>query len=90
MNKIAKVIAVAGCAATLLSGCSSAKGGDTTCADFNKMDGQQQTDVIKQMLKEDKGKDVSNLEAGATKISAKAFCATLGKDSSKIRDINTG
>lgn len=90
MNGFAKAIAVAGCAAAILAGCSSAKGGDTTCAEFNKMNGQEQTDVIKQMLKDDKGKEVSNLEIGATKMSAKAFCKTLGKDSSKIRDINTG
>lgn len=90
MNRIAKMIALAGCAAAVLSGCSSAKGGDTTCADFNKMSGQGQTDVIKQMLKDEKGTEVSNLEIGATKMSAKAFCSTLGKDSSKIRDIHTG
>ncbi|MBS9535720.1 hypothetical protein KIH27_19215 [Mycobacterium sp. M1] len=90
MNKIAKVIGVVGCAAAVLAGCSSNKGGDTTCADFNKMDGQGQTDVIKQMLKDEKGKEVSNLEVGATKMSARAFCKTMGKDSSKVKDINTG
>ena len=79
--------------ATLVTGCSSTignKGGDTTCGDFNKMDAKGQTEVITAMLKDEKGKEPNNLEIAATKASAKAFCKTLGKDSSKVKDIKTG
>lgn len=90
---MAKVITLLGaslCAAALLVGCSSNKGGDTTCKDFNAMDTAGKDEVISKMLKDDKGKDATNLEVKGTRVSAMAFCNTLGKDSSKVRDISTG
>ncbi|BBZ65345.1 hypothetical protein MINS_07740 [Mycolicibacterium insubricum] len=90
MNKILGVVGAGVCVVAVLAGCSSNKGGDTTCGDFNKMDAKGQTEVITAMLKDEKGKEPNNLEIAATKASAKAFCKTLGKDSSKVKDIKTG
>lgn len=73
----------------LLTGCSGSAGGDTTCKTFNGQSSSDQTSTIKSYLK-DKGKDPSNMEVAATKLSAKAFCKTAGKDSSKISDIEHG
>lgn len=93
MNRIAKAVGAALCAGVTLVGCSAVtanKGGDTSCGEFKKMEVDDQADVISKMLKDDKGKEASNLEVSATRISAVAFCNTLGTDSSKVKDINTG
>lgn len=91
MTKIVKIVGTGLYSGALLVGCSAGgKGGDTTCAQFNTMDGKEQKAVIAKMLKEEKGKEANNLEITGTKLSASAFCKTLGKDSSKVKDINTG
>lgn len=91
MNLVAKLIGGAICASVILAGCSAGNaGGDTSCGDFNKLDSKKQTDVITKMLKDEHGKEPSNLEVAGTRLSAAAFCKTLGKDSSKVRDIKTG
>lgn len=74
--------ALAGC-----SGTSTSKGGDTTCGEFKAMSSQDQKEVIKALLSE-KGGEPSNGEILITTGSAKLFCATVGSDSSKIREIN--
>ncbi|UXA19079.1 hypothetical protein [Mycobacterium sp. SMC-4] len=92
MASTARAVAVGLCAATILTGCSGVgnQGGDTTCADFNELDTKGQTAAITKMLQDDKGKEPTNLEVTGTRLSATAFCKTLGRDSSKIRDIRTG
>jgi acid stress chaperone HdeA len=76
--------------AILLSGCSSNAGGQTKCKDFNTQDTKKQTSEVAAMLKEEKGREASNLELTATRVSAVAFCKTLGKQDSTISDINHG
>lgn len=91
MNGAVKLAGIGLCAVAFAVGCSAGgKGGDTTCGDFNGMDTKGQTAVITQMLKDEKGKEPSNLEISGTRLSAVAFCKTLGKDSSKVKDIKTG
>lgn len=91
MNKVAKLAGIGLCAAAITVGCSAGgKGGDTTCGEFKAMETKEQTAVITQMLKDDKGAEPSNLEVSGTRLSAAAFCKTLGKDSSKVKDISTG
>jgi acid stress chaperone HdeA len=86
------VATVFAAAALVLSGCSSItnKGGDTTCKEFNSQDEDKQKSEVAAMLKKKKGEEPSNLEITATRVSAEAFCKTLGKDSSKIKDITGG
>lgn len=90
MSTPIRMLAVAACAAAVLTGCgASSKGGDTTCAEFNKLDSDGQHAAIKKMLEDQNGKsDPSNLEVEGTRLSASAFCKTLGKDSSKISQID--
>lgn len=84
LGLVACVLVVAACSGTNL-------GGETTCGNFNKMDTTDQTAAVTEMLKQQKGgKEPSNLNVGATRLSAQAFCKTLGRDSSKIKDIDTG
>ncbi|WP_405498032.1 hypothetical protein [Nocardia sp. NBC_00511] len=82
-------VAGVGVTVALLSGCSSNAGGDTTCKDFLKQDTSKQTDTITKFLK-DKGKNPTGLEVTANRVSAAAFCKTLGKQDSKVRDIDHG
>jgi acid stress chaperone HdeA len=86
------VVTVFASAAFALSGCSSVinKGGDTTCKEFNSQDADKQKSEVAAMLKERKGQEASNIEITATRVAADAFCKTLGKDSSKIKDITAG
>jgi acid stress chaperone HdeA len=90
MNRRIAAAVVAGASTMLLlSGCGS-DGGKTTCRDFNSMNQKDQNSAVSKMLKDEKGKEASNLEITATRISAAAFCKTAGKDSSTISDINHG
>lgn len=77
--------------AVALAGCSTVeqltnKGGDTTCGDFNAMDDAKQRSAVSKMLKDRDGNEPSNIELSATRMAASAFCKTIGKDSSKIRE----
>lgn len=90
MKRIGFPITVGAAAAVLLSGCSSNEAGATKCKDFNTQDQKTQTSEVAAMLKDQKGKDASNFEISATRISAVAFCKTKGKPDSTISDINHG
>lgn len=77
---------------TLTLGMTSAcgeglRGGDTTCGEFRSMSKSDQTRVIKDFGRKGES-DVSNFEIGRNRLSAKAFCNTVGSDSSKIREID--
>lgn len=91
VRRVTEVAVVGLCLVFLAAGCSAGrKGGDTTCAEFNKLNKNDQSAAISQMLKDQDGKEASNLEVAATRLSASAFCKTLGRDSSRIKDIDTG
>lgn len=90
MNRFLTTIAVAGSVAALLTGCSNNAAGATKCKDFNTQDHKTQDSEVAAMLKQEKGKEASELEITATRLSATAFCKTLGKQDSTISDINHG
>lgn len=72
----------------MLTACGSAnQGGDTTCGDYLNMSSAEQDEVVRTFLEED-GQEHKNGEIMLVKGSALAFCNTIGKDSSKIREIN--
>lgn len=78
----------------LFSGCSASEvintGGDTKCKDFVAQDEKKQDEEISKMLKDKSGADPSNLEISATRVSASAFCQTLGTPESKISEAPHG
>lgn len=79
---LASSVIVAGC-----SGSSANNGGDTSCADFLEMNGSEQTEVITKFM-EDEGRDLSGANVNLHKLSAIAFCNTVGMPDSKIREID--
>lgn len=92
MNRfsIAVVTALAA-AAFVLGGCSAVdkvtnKGGDTTCKEFSSHDEEKQKSEVSKMLKDQNGDEASGLQISATRMAVEAYCKTLGKDSSKIKD----
>lgn len=94
MKRLSGILVTALAAAVFgLSGCSAVdtltnKGGDTTCKEFNAQDDEKQNSEVAAMLKKNDGKEASNLEVTATRVLVQAFCKTLGKDSSKISEVN--
>jgi acid stress chaperone HdeA len=90
MRRFGFLVTTSVVAAVLLSGCSSNDGGATKCKDFNTQDQKEQTSAVAAMLKEEKGKDASNFEISATRLSALAFCKSVAKQDSTISDINHG
>lgn len=84
-----KVLAGTGFAAVaLLAGCSGVVnlGGDTKCKDFIAAEEQKQNDAVSKMVKDERGRDASNLEISATRTAVTMYCKTLGNDNSKIRE----
>jgi acid stress chaperone HdeA len=85
------VVAAAG---ILFSGCSASQvintGGDTKCKDFTTQDEKKQNDEVSKMLKDKSGQDPTSLEISATRLSAQAYCQTLGKPDSKISEAPHG
>jgi acid stress chaperone HdeA len=84
MARAAVVLAV-----LLFSGCSAASellntGGATKCKDFITQDGKKQNQEINKMLKDASGTEPTNLEITASRLSASAYCQTLGKPDTKI------
>jgi acid stress chaperone HdeA len=81
-------------AALLLSSCSASQilntGGDTKCKDFTTQDEKKQDQEISKMLKDKSGAEPSNLEITATRVSAAAYCQTIGKPDSKISEAPHG
>ena len=88
------VAATIATAALLLSGCSASQiintGGDTKCKDFTTQDEKKQNDEVSKMLKDKSGAEPSNLEISATRISASAYCQTVGKPDTKISEAPHG
>jgi acid stress chaperone HdeA len=88
------VAAAVAIAALLLSGCSASQiintGGDTKCKDFTAQDEKKQDQEISKMLKDKSGAEPSNLEITATRVSASAYCQTVGKPDSKISEAPHG
>ena len=88
---VAAAIAIA---ALLLSGCSASQiintGGDTKCSDFKTQDEKKQDSEVSKMLKDKSGAEPNNLEVSATRVSAVAYCSTIGTPDSKISDAPHG
>ena len=88
------VAAAIATAALLLSGCSASQiintGGDTKCKDFTTQDEKKQNSEVSKMLKDKSGTEPSNLEISATRVSALAYCQTVGKPDSKISEAPHG
>ncbi|BAV41503.1 hypothetical protein [Mycobacterium ulcerans] len=81
-------------AALLFTGCSASEivntGGDTKCKDFTTQDEKKQSEEVCKMLKDKSGKDPTNLEISATRLSAMTYCQTLGKPDTKISEAPHG
>jgi acid stress chaperone HdeA len=81
-------------AALLSSACSPSAvvntGGDTKCKDFIAQDQKKQDDEVSKMLKDTSGKDPSNMEISATRLSALTYCQTVGTADSKISEAPHG
>jgi acid stress chaperone HdeA len=92
MKHIAAATAVL--AVVLSSACSVSQlintGGDTKCKDFITQDEKKQSDEVSKMLKDKHGSDPSNLEISATRLSALAYCQTVGKPDTKISEAPHG
>jgi acid stress chaperone HdeA len=86
--------AMAAIAVLLSSACSVSQiintGGDTKCKDFITQDEKKQNDEVSKMLKDRHGSDPSNLEISATRLSALAYCQTVGKPDTKISEAPHG
>ena len=71
----------------VLVGCSPAiTGGDTKCKDFIGQDEKTQNEAVAKMLKDEKGSDAAQLEITGTRLAVQAFCQTVGKQDSKIKE----
>lgn len=81
-------------AALLFTGCSASEivntGGDTKCKDFTTQDEKKQSEEAGKMLKDKSGKDPTNLEISATRLSAMTYCQALGKPDTKISEAPHG
>ena len=75
--------------AALLAGCSSNKGGDTTCGDFLSQDNAAQTETVTAYL-ESEGSSTSGANVNLTRLGAQAYCNTIGDSSSPISDMKNG
>jgi hypothetical protein len=58
-------------------------GGDTECKDFTSQDEKKQNDEVSKMLRDKKGAEPATVEVDGTRLSALAYCQTLGKPDSK-------
>lgn len=84
------VAAVLAASTVTLVGCGAAnQGGATPCKAYVAMSSSDQANVIKKYLA-DKGKSPSNGEITLNRLSAVAFCKTMGHDSDPISKIETG
>ncbi|MBV7363306.1 hypothetical protein KRX54_02500 [Actinomycetaceae bacterium TAE3-ERU4] len=83
----ALMVAVIACSG--LAGCGSSNAGSkTTCGDFVKMSAKEQKEVMRSYLEEKGESNPSNGKVALVRLSAKAFCATAGSDSSTIGEID--
>lgn len=73
-------------AGAALAGCSPAQtGGDTTCKNFLGAEISQQDGAVSKLLKDERGKEATNLEITGTRIAVQAYCQTAGTPDSKIK-----
>ncbi|WP_166909105.1 hypothetical protein [Mycobacterium sp. DL440] len=87
MKKSAGVLFSALAVGLALVGCSPAiTGGDTKCKDFIGQDEKTQDEAVGKMLKDEKGSDAAQLEITGTRLAVQAFCQTVGKQDSKIKE----
>ena len=61
-------------------------GGDTTCADFQSAGEKEQNEAITKMLTDEGKNEPSNAELTGTRLSITAFCQTVGKQDSTIKE----
>ena len=74
-------------AGLVLVGCSPAvQGGDTKCKDFVGADEKTQNQAVNKMIKDRKGADPTSLEVTGTRVSALAWCQSLGSQDAPIKD----
>lgn len=94
MRRIVHSILAASAATAVISGCSASEivntGGDTKCSDFLTQDEKKQNDEVSKMLKDESGKDPTNLEITATKTSVVLYCQALGKEDTNISEAPHG
>jgi acid stress chaperone HdeA len=87
MKRSAGVLVSGVIAGLMLVGCSpSVLGGDTKCKDFVGADEKTQNEAINKMLKDEKGADPASLEVSGTRLAVQAFCQTVGKQDSTIKE----
>ena len=94
MKRIVYSVLAALAATAVISGCSASEvvntGGDTKCKDFATQDEKKQNDEVSKLLKDNSGKDPTNLEITATKTSVTLYCQALGKEDTKISEAPHG
>ena len=87
-------VAIVAVGVILSSACSPSEvvntGGNTKCKDFMPQDEMKQNEEISKMLKDKSGVDPTGVQINATRISATAYCQTLGKPDSKISEAPHG
>ena len=65
------------------AGCSNS-GASTTCGEYNKMNADQKTALVKQALADKGNTNPANAEVNAKVLLADAYCQTAGRDSDPI------
>ncbi len=92
MKPLAAAMVAAG--VILSSACSASEvvntGGNTKCKDFIPQDEMKQNEEVGKMLKDKSGVEPTGVEINATRISAFAYCQTLGRPESKISEAPHG
>lgn len=75
--------------AVLLSGCGAGNaGGDTTCESYLEMNVDEQTDVVRAWLKDKGDPEANGSTVTINRLSALAFCNTMGRPSDPISRID--
>lgn len=88
-SRLTALAAGAVAVAALVTGCSSGNsGGDTTCKTYLGQSGDEQTETVRAMLKE-QDQSTNGLNVNAAKLSATAYCNTIGEPDSKLKDMSS-
>ncbi|WP_280835416.1 hypothetical protein [Mycolicibacterium frederiksbergense] len=87
MKKSVSVLFSGVAAGLVLAACTpEVTGGDTKCKDFIGQDEKTQNDTVATMLKDEKGTDAAQLHITGTRLAVQAYCQTVGKQDSKIKE----